>query len=182
MVQATGYLVKEFITVRRYGVSLVPLREWHQGLSFRMGPRYCIDASGPDSWLRTCKCLHRNWTVSATSQHHFLPGPSSIFARSYPGSCWKQNDLTVHHVVRSAHRSIRSKGELSCPVLMNLWQIPSDTTCSTVPLSEARARTCLTYACTLILWQWVHPSWHGHHKRALAMLCFHAWWHLEARL
>jgi hypothetical protein len=98
----------------------------HWWLSFRMRPRCCTDAFGPNSWFGGCNSLHRCCTVSTTSRHCFLPRASSTFARPYLGSCWHPSDLLmVRHVVRSPHRSLCSEGELSGLFLIVHWQIPS---------------------------------------------------------
>jgi hypothetical protein len=69
-----------------------------------------------------CRCC----TATTTSQHCFLPGASSTFARPYPVSCWHPHDLlTAHHVVRSAHHALCSKGELSGLFLIVHQRIPN---------------------------------------------------------
>jgi hypothetical protein len=75
-----------------------------------------IPGSGGHDWL------HRCHTADTTSQHHFLPGASSTFARPYSGSCWHQIDiLMVHHVVWSAYCSLFSDRELSWLHMVN-WE------------------------------------------------------------
>jgi hypothetical protein len=97
----------------------------HWCLSFWMGAQCFTNAFGPKSWSRGCNWVQRCYTASTTSQHHFLSGASSTFAGPYPGSCWNPSDLlTVHHVVRSAHRSLCSEGELSGLFLIIHRRIP----------------------------------------------------------
>jgi hypothetical protein len=81
------------------------------GCPFEWGSNiiWCIR---PRTWFRGCDWLHRC---------RFLPEASNTFAGSYPGSALH---LTVHHVVRSARRSLCFEAELSGLFLIIHWRIP----------------------------------------------------------
>jgi hypothetical protein len=87
-------------------------------------PPHCTNVFGPDSWFWSRDWLHRCHTALTATQHRFLPGASSAFARPWSGSCWsKWPDSPPCSLSSTSFTLLR--GELCGLCLMVCQQIPS---------------------------------------------------------